>query len=67
MSISTLNITNSAKGFRDTGKEKRIFEHLTNQHDIITEEDIRNVRTDVEITYSQTVVEVRQKLSVVEK
>ena len=36
-----------SKGFTDDQKEKRIHEHLTNESDIITEQDIRNVRTDI--------------------
>lgn len=34
------------KRFRDTVKEKRIFEHITIKTDLITDEDIRNVITD---------------------
>lgn len=38
------------KVFRDRYKEQRIFEHLTNEHDIISEEDIRNVISDISLT-----------------
>lgn len=50
MSKANSNNPGKRKKFRDEQKEKRIFEHITNKEDIITEEDIRNVRTDVEIT-----------------
>ena len=35
----------SRKTFKDEQKEKRIHEHLTDEEDIITEQDIRNVRS----------------------
>lgn len=34
------------KRFTDEQTDKRIYEHLTNEHDKISEEDISNVKTD---------------------
>ena len=50
MPVTLLKFYSPTRVFRDRKKEKRIFEHLTNKNDIITDEDIRNVRTDVDIT-----------------
>ena len=47
------------KVFKDEQKEKRIREHLTNEKDEISEEDIRNVRTDIEvIDGNHTVIDI---------
>lgn len=36
-----------SKRFRDDQTEKRIAEHLHNKNDLITEEDINNVKTNI--------------------
>ncbi|MEO8770621.1 MAG: hypothetical protein ABI402_11065 [Ferruginibacter sp.] len=51
--------TAGTKLFKDGQKEKRIQEHLTNEKDVISEEDIRNVRTDIEvIDGNHTIVDI---------
>jgi hypothetical protein len=50
MSVTLLKFSYFGKGFRDRKKERRIYEHLTNENDVITDDDIRNVRTDIAIT-----------------
>ena len=37
------------KRFNDLSTDKRIHEHLTNEDDIISEDDIRNVKTDATV------------------
>ena len=44
------------KRFVDEQKEKRIHEHLTIPGDIISEEDIRNVRTDIIVEISIQII-----------
>lgn len=45
--------TAKRKKFKDEQKDKRIFEHITIKEDIITEDDIRNVITDIKIAYGE--------------
>ena len=53
-----LKFSSSSKRFRDRKKERRIFEHLTNKNDVITDEDIRNVRIDIDVTTDEYVSDV---------
>ena len=55
--MSTLSDPNSF----DKPTEKRIHEHLANEEDKITEEDIRNVRTDVPVATDETLSEEEKK------
>lgn len=38
---------NLSSHYEDTGTQNRIHEHLNNKDDIITEQDIANIRTDI--------------------
>jgi hypothetical protein len=38
---------NMSSHYEDTGTQNRIHEHLNNKEDIITEQDIANIRTDI--------------------
>ncbi len=42
-----LNQEDDKKAFNDEQTDKRIHEHLSNEKDEITEDDIKNVKTDV--------------------
>ena len=47
MSKNILPDDESQKRFTDEQTDKRIHQHLTNENDQITEEDISNIKTDV--------------------
>jgi len=39
--------TGKAEKFVDEQTKKKIHEHLSNEHDVISEEDIKKIRTDI--------------------
>ena len=47
MENSPLNIEPINPGLIDVQTKKRISEHIKNEHDIITDEDIKNAKTDI--------------------
>ncbi len=42
--------TEKKKKFTDVQTDKRNYEHLTDENDVISEEDINNIKTDESIT-----------------
>jgi len=57
-----------SKRFKDVQTEKRINEHLNNEDDLISEEDIFNIKTNIgETEPIDTIPPVKERLLQIEK
>lgn len=58
-----LNQEEDNKRFVDEQTDKRNYEHLTDESDKITEEDIKNVKTNVQTTPAEEIGEGTEEIS----